>query len=229
MVYKRNADVDMAALRRLAIKIVWVAAPLYLSLSIVPSFVINISHGWPEKPHKELGKSVTILNVAMSILLSNVPDFISMCVYAKMWLALRPKVTPLEAQEDENPYGGIWVGEGGIQPGGYQEFEMQEMQQSSEEDSSEAPEPPPPGEEELPPDEDDDKAKSVMRVLRTHVAVSLLDLTSIASSLLLCTKYGGALAYLMQFLFAFWIPLFVVSRNFKQFHPLWSKCCCTAS
>ncbi len=218
-------EVDLAKMRRWSLRIIWLATPLYLALSIVPGILINRSHGWPEIPLKKLDRSVTILNVVISTALSNVPDLVSLAVYARMLRALRNQVHPVIAEED--PYGGIWVGEEesspGVQPGGGDEIGLQVIGGGSDRN--------PPQhhhQKQTPPEpqannkEATDKIKSVMRVLRTHSAVSLLDVSMVLSSLFFCSRYGVVLAYGMQFLFGFWVPLLVISRNFKQFDSLWS-------
>ncbi len=219
-------EVDLAKMRRWSLRIIWLATPLYLALSIVPGILINRSHGWPEIPLKKLDRSVTILNVVISTALSNVPDLVSLAVYARMLRALRSQVHPVTAEE-EDPYGGIWVGEEesspGVQPGGGDEIGLQVIGGGSDRN--------PPQhhhQKQTPPEpqannkEATDKIKSVMRVLRTHSAVSLLDVSMVLSSLFFCSRYGVVLAYGMQFLFGFWVPLLVISRNFKQFDSLWS-------
>ncbi len=55
-----------------------------------------------------------------------------------------------------------------------------------------------------------------MRVLRTHAALSLLDLSGVATVLFYCGELGSLLAYGHHFVFALWVPLFVASRNLKQ-------------
>ena len=216
----KNDDVDMATLRSRALRLIWLSTPVYLSLSVVPSILINRSHGWPEVPLAELDPSVTFTNAVISLALSNVPDLACVAVYAKMWWKLRKKA-PIPANGDggggtgDGFYGGIWVGDGqGIHPGEYPfgaEAELQQQQHS-----------PPLYNNYVGGEDQSSKAADVMKVLKAHAAVALLDVSSVVSSYFFCSKYGAMLAYGAQFLFGFWIPLFVISRNFKQFDSVWS-------
>ncbi len=220
----------MDKIRKWSLGIIWLTTPLYLSISVIPCFLLNLSHGWPEIPIKDLDQSVFFANLAISSGLSNLPDLISMAVYFKMWCDLKSQVHP--GPDDDNhvhdiesidePYGGIWVGgEPGINPSDSPAVEMQDLGDGdSMGDLSGADIPVP--QDNAGKNDTVNKVKSVMQVLWTHVAVALLDLSIVFFSVLMCSKYGAVLAYLASFLFGFWIPLLVILRNFKQFNSFWS-------
>ena len=72
--------------------------------------------------------------------------------------------------------------------------------------------PPPPS----PPSSSGHETWAVMRVLRRHVLLSLLDVSAVVATFFLCSSAGVVLSYAMKFLFSFWIPLLVVKGNFRQ-------------
>ncbi len=79
----------------------------FLALTQGIAVFILKSHGWPNVPIRSFGNSTGVLLTGTAILISNLPDFVSVIIYYIIWKHLK---TPKECEE-ELPYGGIWVGE----------------------------------------------------------------------------------------------------------------------
>ncbi len=197
-----GAEVDMPSLRRRSLAAVWKSALPFLLLGQAPWLAIFLWQGWPTVPVDELPSETLLWTAVANTVASNAPDICSIAVYAKMMWHFRRSVQPAHHQVYYNnddqisviskEYGGIWVGE--------------------EEEENQAQPPPPP-----PPENTGHESKSVMRVLRWHVSLCLADAAVTASAAVLCSPAAGKAAYHAYVLVnCFWVPLIVVTSNFRQ-------------
>ncbi len=246
----------MNKLRRLSILLVWLIEVIFLPLCQLPWYLIIKSHGWPERSILDILLSdeiVVVKTIAATVLMSNLPDYFSIAIYASMiWhqidirktvqpSAVRPTNNELE-DNGEKEFGGIWVGESSPS------FPSSEISLSIIERNSTLSPPPPPPPSPLdyyfqappiaPPEDNDNgsdlqcyhKWQCVMPVLRWHVALSLFDLAATTVNVLYCQgELGKMVTYLVQMFCCYWIPLVMITKNYRQLGSIWqylrSKLC----
>ncbi len=103
MILEPGVEIDMSALRRRCLVLLWVLTPAFLSLCQVPWFAAAMSQGWPGLRFRELDKLVFYSGISISVVFTNLPDFVSIALYVIMLLHFRKKnvVHVVEQQEVE--------------------------------------------------------------------------------------------------------------------------------
>ncbi len=239
LILKPDQDVDMDRLRYLCISLVWGIELILIPLCQLPWYLTAKDHGWPERRIMDILVSsydddVVLKTITVTVLISNLPDYFSIIIYAAMmWHHINHKNTiePITEEEfEEEQFGGIWVGEtlddGAVQPGA----------EISTERNTTPPLPPnstlqgniqQAGHAGLDGNDNSDtehchKWQCVMPVLRWHVALSLFDVASTAINVFYCQgELGKMLIYLVQMLCCYWIPLVMITKNYKQMGSIW--------
>ncbi len=176
----------MAALRKWSIKITWT---VFLTVFILNQTVMRLYHlylawsrGWPGLGISNIGlQEATITNI-LGTVASNIPDLISMVIYFRLWRHFNAGV-----QDQEEAYGGIWVGE---------EY---------------PPQPPPIGHQ-----NNEHGRKAVMRALGWHLKLSMIDVLTVVLVSFGCSKGVMALVYVSQAFCFFFVPFLVVKNGFGQ-------------
>ncbi len=243
-VLKADQEVDMDRLRRLSISIVWGTEFILIPLCQLPWYLIVKDYGWPERSILDILLSdeiVALKAVTATVIMSNLPDYLSIALYASMiWHQFNKSnsVDPtddVENVEEEGQFGGIWVG-GSLSDRLPERLPSTDMPLNWREMEIRSPPPPPPSSP-LPcfqqpapshpfpledENNDDDsqcyhKWSCVMPVLRWHVALSLFDVVATGVNVLFCQgELGKMITYLVQVCFCYWTSLVMITKNYRQ-------------
>ena len=89
VILEPGVEIDMSALRRRCLVLLWVLTPAFLSLCQVPWFAAAMSQGWPGLRFRELDKLVFYSGISVSVVFTNLPDFVSIALYVIMLLHFR--------------------------------------------------------------------------------------------------------------------------------------------
>ena len=237
LVIAKGSDFDIALLRQRSKKLILISALPFVIMCQIPWLCILLWHGWPEVPISDLKTDTFLWLSSSTIVLSNAPDFASILIYIKMvWhfhhknlvvLPLEPVINFAVDPGDLADFGGIWVG------GGDMDSQDSGINPSADDHVDQRPNTPPP-----PPNVQDNNApksehdvKSVMRVLKWHVSLCLVDALLSVSSAFLCSKFGHGILHTAVLVSAVWIPFLVIKCNFKNlkdvgnFHCVKLFCC----
>ncbi len=163
-----------------------------------------MNNGWPVIRPSRHGKADLI---SVMIILTNIPDLVSICFYFKLWKHLSNSIEPVAAAEGnaqdeaEGEAGGAFPADIPVA------WPIQEMENDSAEN----------GHVEDPPnDENTQRLKRVLRSLRYHSMTCLLDLLFAVVPQIPKKKGMVVVVHFYSLLVAYWIPLFVIKTNFKQ-------------
>ncbi len=195
---------------------IWLIQIFYFPFSQVPWYLIAKTRGFPTLT---LAQIVAIYpdilhkTVLANTLVLNVPDVISISIYLKLVFKLRHASVQPEPPEDlvgAEDYAGIWMGD------------QHSMNNLGEAGSSTAASTPPLPPLPLPPSNlnSEHDVKSVLKVLKWHALSSMVDVTLVLSSLTFCSEIGKAAASLFQVFCYYYIPYFVIKKNFKQLNGI---------
>ncbi len=195
----------MARLRRLSLRCVWgVLLPFALSCQ-VPCYLILANLGWPRKPWTELDHWSVVGAYTLALGLSNLPDLASIGLFIAMrcHFGTNNSVQPMQdggghQGNPENDAGGIWMGGNG-------DFPLQHLGESASSESSKAN-----------ADAEQHEAEAVMRILRRHAALSLLDVAGALVAAFYCHPAGKAAAYIQPVLSGIWVPFLTIKGCFHQ-------------
>ncbi len=185
---------------------VWIAELILIPLCQVPWIISMYAHGWPAKTVPEIAKEnqgYVIRLLFMTSFISNFPDYLSILLYIKMYSLTRKRVEPENVEPlQQQPYGGIWVGDNGP------DIAEDEVVVSAPNNQH----------------QHQDKMKSILKMLRWNVMLCLVDLASgLIWDQLVCQGTVAITAgYTFQALVSFWIPMWVLVSNFKKFGNPWS-------
>ncbi len=111
-----DIELDMPALRRRALNLIWIVAPAVVLFCQIPWALAARRQGWPEINLRQMDKLGLYSGVFVSIVFANLPDFVSIYLYFKMLLYFRKQAPLVQEQQ---------VGE--------QQQQLQQMQQHEEE------------------------------------------------------------------------------------------------
>ncbi len=192
-------DFDMALGRRRSLMTVWALEIVYFPSSWIPWYLIVSSYGYPRVPLAEAvqeNPSILFESSVANVFALNVVDAVSVAIYVKLvWKLQSASVHPGDVQDVESS-DGIFVG--------------------GMDNNVPGPPPPPP----LPPPQQQSDSnhatQNVLRVLKWHVMLSLIDITQLLISLAFCTELGKFFAPLYQIFCYYYLPYFVIKHNFKQ-------------
>ncbi len=191
----------MSKISKVSFTGVWIAVVLFLPLSQMPWLFSITQEGWPDKQITEIGGNnpgYLIKLVSGTMVLSNLPDYLSILLYVKMYMLARTSVQaelPVVIPNPEAP-GGIWMGED--LPHLEDNYVVQQNSQNALHN---------------------DKMKSILVFLRWNAMSCLLDLASgLVYDQLMCQGILGMIACLtFQNLVSHWIPMLVIGTDFKKF------------
>ena len=210
----------MDNLRKKGLLAVWIAVMPFCGLCQLPWILSVQSYGWPDVKISQMdSQMLKYVNIA-SVILSNLPDMISIVIFLTMLRHFRNKVglqpppppPPAPAPGD----GGIWMGGNNDYPLGRGEVEVQpqQQQQPNQVANSEA---------------SQEQLASVMRALKCHAILSLVDLAMVILGLFVCGPLGNVIPFTYQIVCCYWIPFLVVKSGFKQLDNmaeyLWTIVC----
>ncbi len=196
-------SVDMEALRKRSVLILWSSFSSFSSAFLLALIWALTAHGWPTTPMTVADRTSV---VAVAVLVSNVPDLLSVAIYARMWRHFRKKANSVypanqpSAEEDADS--------GGVFPGGAVFLAADddlEIQSQGEEDA----------------------AVKVMRTLRLHVLTSAFDLPLALYPLIPNRSVMRILGYHYSVIVTYWIPLYVIKSNFPQLDNILDALCQT--
>ncbi len=191
-----NDDVDLSRLTSKCCAAVWAVSIPYYALCHLPSYAMFTAHNWPRVRVNSLDAQVLMLSMVATNIIYNVPDYISIALYLKMWRRLRDH-TQVQPQI-ELPYGGIWVG------GNLDHPPIEAAANSNNTIGN---------------DNQNDKAESIFSKLGLHVSVALLDMVMFfLASMSIGNIVGRVLLHVHIVIFCYWIPFIVIKNNFKQLH-----------
>ncbi len=216
LVVDPSEEVDMAWLRRRCLLLVRSAAPVFLLLCQLPWFLIMRSQDWPDKSAMDMNPGMLCAALVSTNLFYNVPDFVSIGIYVRMVFKFRSKASGdsnavhpednhhQQHQLPDEESGGIWVGAPAE--------ELEEVQSSKSGDGSSTSISDGGGSS-----DDDDNARSVLRFLRLHVCLCLLDVgVVLAASLHFRHPAAKVLSYVYQLGCCFLVPFATVKTGFRQ-------------
>ncbi len=115
---------DMGLLRKRSLLFTRASPSVLLLLSMLPGLLLTMAYGWPKVLYSYLPGWVVSANLTSVVILSNVPDFVSIVIYCRMQQAFEQQEQEQQEQqqqqqqqqpwveEENDPYGGIWVGGG---------------------------------------------------------------------------------------------------------------------
>ncbi len=224
------ADVDLRLLRRRCLVGVWCATPAFLALCQVPWYVNMRMNGWPEVAFADMHSWVLFVNLFAVIVVSNLPDFVSVGLYLGMWLHFKvnaaasssppPPPVAVVVVEDEEPFGGIWVGEPEVQLDPQKEGKpptppLRAWEDAQEESRGVQPQPQQQQQQQQQQVYTDHEVSAVLWVLRLHVVLSVSDL-SLAALVYATCRTLGVVSIVTQQLVILWVPLVVVAGSFRR-------------
>ncbi len=197
---------------------VWAMFVTLLFLSNLTAQIFMRLYGWPSIEFQNLDQSATILISVSGVAIGNVPDVISMCIYYKMCKYFQTSVGNAvdEVANDDlnnyvlNNYGGIWVGEANepirhaLGDDNEDAFSAYPNPQGNNMDGSH-------------------ETKAIMRALRYHICLSLLDLVLLARIFIAWSLPKVIAIFFGQAIVAYWIPILVIVNGFKLLQNHLSK------
>ncbi len=202
---KYNQGVDMSRVTKVSYLGVWTAELLFVPLGQVPWLYSISQNGWPARSISEIelkNRGYLVRIIFMTMVLSNVPDYLSILLYIKMYLMSKKLVQPEIVVQNQEGFGGIWVGDNVPELEGVAQVPQVHV----------------------PNGQQQDKMNTISKLLKWNVVFSLVDLTSIILwDQLNCL---GTLAISASFTFqnaiSYWIPMLLLAINFKKFRGgLW--------
>ncbi len=104
----------MSKMSKVSFTGVWIAVALFLPLSQMPWLFSITQQGWPVKQITEIGGNnpgYLIKLVSGTMVLSNLPDYLSILLYVKMYMLAKTTVQPELVIPNPEAPGGIWMGE----------------------------------------------------------------------------------------------------------------------
>ncbi len=197
-VAKANNEIDMPKLAKISCVAVWMIEFIFLLLCQLPAIISLLMIGWPRRGIQDIVNTnfdILMKMLFATVLLANVPDFISIVLYIKMFLLARKNVQPVLGGEDL-PFGGIWVGDDDSQVVAALNAQLNQANQ--------------------------DKIRAILKMLRWNAVFCLLDMAGgVVWNQLVCKGTLALItAYTYQTLVCFWIPTLILASNFK-----WTSCC----
>ncbi len=183
----------------------WIGEFIFLPITQTVWFVSVSQQGWPETRISEIAQNddgFLISVIFKSFVVSNIPDYLSILLYVKMYFLANKTVQPEIEMQSQEPYGGIWVGEDDL---GQQESNsyFQALATNSQHQ---------------------DKMRSILRFLRFNAIICLFDLAyAVVWDLLICQgTVGRIVCFAFQNLVCYWLPMLTLSINFKKFRNFWN-------
>ncbi len=222
-----DSNVDMAKLKKRALFAVWAMYLPYALLCQLPWLSIFLWHGWPRVPMSRMEPIVFLWCAISTAVVSNTPDYVSIFLYCKMARHFRSQdsLELGEQQPNDNmssnsvvDFGGIWVG-----------GDMGSLDVMFNNFVGESPEGSPP--QQLPPpainspNHDSNSnphhgAEAVMKVLKWHMCLCLLDVFFAILTPLTCTPVGKVTYHFNILVSCVWVPILLMKNNFRQLDNL---------
>ncbi len=151
--------------------------------------------------------------IAVGLATTNFPDLISFIIYIILWQKFRKSnsVNPVAIPKDQQPqieeqHSGIFPAD--LAPG---EPDSDNSGRHSAKDDAE---------------EKSRKAQNTLKILGYHVLTSMLDLLFASLALLLPNlEVRRIVGFHLSVIITYWIPLWVIKKNFKQMGHMADTCC----
>ncbi len=197
----------MSKITRISFIGVWTIEIIFLPLGLM-LWLFGISQqGWPEVKvmtiaHHNEGYLMKI--VFMNMLVSNIPDYLSILLYVKMYIIAKTTIEPEIEMQNQEAYGGIWVGENVLpvnqQPPNDLDAQVQAIGQQQQ-----------------------DKMKSILNFLKWNSLFCLVDfLTALLWELMICQGiFAIILCYSFTNFVCYSVPMLLLAINFKKFRSFW--------
>ncbi len=203
-VAKSNQDLDMSKLTKISFWSVWITEMFFLPICQLPPIISLLMNGWPAisiASIVETNRGVLIRLLFATALISNIPDYLSLLLYIRMFTLTKQSVQPVN-HEQELPYGGIWVGDNDPQ--------VEAIINAQSNNANQV------------------KMRSILKMLQWNTTFCLIDLAAglIWDHLVCQGTFAHIVAYTFQTLVCFWIPMLVLGSNFKWFDS--GLCSCTS-
>ncbi len=189
---KPNEFVDVQAMTKKSCVMVWVVAVPLMFCTRIVEYVTVAGNCFPSLPNiQEVSRFAIISAMLISNVFYNIPDFISIIVYLKMTKHFSKKSTYVHPNPSDQE--GIWVGD------------------------VEVPEPPNNHEDEETQQGQTSESKAILKKLRVHISLCLLDMAyHVLNAVLVRTVAGSIIIKVYLVVICVWLPLFVVKANVKQ-------------
>lgn len=190
----------MSRVTKISLIAVWIAEVFFLPLGQLPWLFSAYQQGWPARRMTEIARDnqgYLIKIICLTFALSNLPDYLSIILYFKMFMLAKTAIQPeIEMESHDEAFGGIWVGEDA--PNNEDDNVVQESNPS--------------------PQQHDDKIKAILTLLRLNAIFCLLDFASaVFWDKMICQGTLGIIAcFTSQNLICFWIPMLVLGINFRK-------------
>ena len=184
-------EIDLGKMRKQFTLLVQVGSVMSLIFCIIFWVAVLVPHG---KALEDVEQNTRLTARMGSMLVSNLPDYISVIYYVKMWLHFKPPHTSGNSVAPSMP-----------------EADQESSHQGQDSVSTNA----------LPDDPTADlsatRRKSAMRTLKSHVILALMDI--LVEPLALFIKGKRCKFFFLAYCNAvvgFWLPLVVITRDFNQ-------------
>ncbi len=203
---KPREEVDMTRIKKISFFVVWMGEIIFLSLGQMVWLVNVTQQGWPATYISDIVQNnpgFLIIVFLKSMVLSNIPDYLTILIYLKMCFLASKTVQPDIEMQNQEAHGGIWVGENVV------------IQQEQNVDVQEPPT----------HSQHQDNMTSIYRCLRFNVIFCLVDFSfAIVWGQLMCQgTVATIVCYTFQNLTSYWIPMIALVINFEKFGSFW-KC-----
>ncbi len=235
-------DLGMVNMTKLGLKGllgVWLISIPFTVMCQLPRYAIIKLNGWPEVHLSDMGVPVVFLSSFSVWLFSNIPDFISISIFIVMLKHFKQqqveRISPgFSDQQQEEDYGGIWVGQEELALPGAQQTAPDGISIITIESRNTPNVPNQVGtevvhnnyivQESQVENEDLHRVTEVVKSLKLYVLTSLLDMVMIFTSLAACLPHSQLFMQVEILIGCFWIPLYVIVNNFPQLRKLFGCC-----
>ncbi len=206
-------DVEMDKLRRKGILVTWVSFSTFSAVYLFTFLTSLISLGFP---HTNITQNGMAYVVSVASAASNLPDIASIIVYIILWKhfnksnSIGPTMPehPHNQGEEEESISGVFPG-GGVP--GNPEHDRRSL-------------PPIPKNKAGSTQETKKQAANTLRILRYHVLTSMVDVVFAVVALIPDLAMKRIAGFHLSVIVTFWIPLWVIKKNFKQMDNMVDSC-----
>ncbi len=205
----------MERLRRKGILATWVSFCSFFATFLFVFLKVLTSLGFP---NANINMNGIAKVVSVAVAATNFPDVLSIIVYIKLWLHFWKKnndVDPSMVPEEQLPQNHQVEENSGVFP-----VEVGPAQPENDRHFST-----PPNKNGGSTSVTENQATKTLRILRYHVLTSLMDLTFSVLPQIPNLAVKRIVSYHISVIITFWIPLWVIKKNFKQMDNMVDSCC----
>ncbi len=195
----------MSKVKKISFIGVWLAEVIFLPLGQMP-WLVGITYlGWPETNITDIAQNEEGYLIKISFInmfFSNLPDYISILLYVKMYKLAKTSIQPEIEVPDLEAFGGIWVGDN---------IELEDEHVGVAHDNA------------LGTSHQQDKMKSILNFLRFNAIFCLSDcIAPLLWDFLICQGIHAVIfCCTFQNVVCYFIPILVLGTNFKKFKSFW--------